>query len=178
MPKTLSVSPTHQKRIVFDYGGMPPPVASGTSKPVSKRQANPVLTAPKAGPQGPLIPAGGQRHNSVQKQSPAIALNEHIQQISKKMAASPSNAATDNYFKVFSKPKPSIAKNKIHDAGMADIHQGVIHDPRPRGGSVSKVESARVAEKHHKRRGTAGAGAPAAAWGLNLMSTQMTSDPK
>ena len=94
------------------------------------------------------------------------------------MAASPSNAATDNYFKVFSKPKPSIAKNKNNDVGIGDIHQGVIHDVRPRGGSVSKVESARAAEKHHRRRGTAGAGTPAATWGLNLISTQLTSDPK
>ena len=94
------------------------------------------------------------------------------------MAASPSNAATDNYFKVFSKPKPSIAKSKHADVGAGDISQGLNHDVRPRGGSVSKVESARAAEKQHRRRGTAGAGTSAAAWGLNLISTQLTSDPK
>ena len=94
------------------------------------------------------------------------------------MAASPSNAATDNYFKVFSKPKPSIAKHKTAEVGVSDIHQGVIHDVRPRGGSLSKVESARVAEKHHRRRGTAGAGASGATWGLNLISTQITADSK
>ena len=94
------------------------------------------------------------------------------------MAASPSNVATDNYFKVFSKPKPSIAKRKVNDVGVSDIHQGVIHDVRPRGGSLSKVESARAAEKHHRRRGTAGPGAYGATWGLNLISTHITADPK
>ena len=69
---------------------------------------------------------GSQRRSSVQKKpNPVphgIQLNEQISQISKKMAASPSNAATDNYFKVFSKPKPSIVKNKNADAGMSETH--------------------------------------------------------
>ena len=94
------------------------------------------------------------------------------------MAGSPSNAATANYFKVFSKPKPSITKSKHADVGAGDVSLGSIHDVRPRGGSVSKAESARAAEKHHRRRGTAGAVTPAATWGLNLISTQLTTDPK
>ena len=83
------------------------------------------------------------------------------------MATSPSNAATDNYFKVFTKPKPSVAKHKNMEALIEDINQSIISSARRRGGSVSKVESSRMKESSHKRRATQGP--TAAVWGLNLI---------
>lgn len=58
------------------------------------------------------------------------------------MAASPSNAAADNYFKLFSKPKHSIVKQHKNNEVLLDVNQTVVPDDvGSRGGSVSKVET-------------------------------------
>ena len=147
------MSPSHQKRIIFDYAAMAPPSNNAKHRPPLKHQAS--LASPKGlkDPQGPLLKHDPRRRKSLPKKGSGAPqttpLNDHITQLARGLAASPSNAATDNYFKGFSKPKPGLAKGARNDAEQTP-------DGRPRLYSGGKPESARSSKKAtHGRRGTA-----------------------
>lgn len=124
-------------------------------RPPLKQSAN--LASPKGGkdPQGLWLKQDPLRRKSLQKTrsgAPQMTpLNDHITQLARGIAASPSNAATDNYFKGYTKPKPSLAKGAKNDLEQSP-------DGRPRLYSGGKPESARSSKKaSHGRSGTAGA---------------------